>query len=422
MAALPGPDGIRRFALVVWASIGTILLAAFALWIANQIRIIWLPLAFGGGLVLLLNPIVRGLQRVAIPRVVGTFVAFVLMVGVLVAVGFLVVPPIRQQAADFAAQLPTIYDELVLFLQQTGDQLGFELGPVWTSERLQEWISDPAHQEQIQQLLGGFGSGAGRILRGVAESVVVLLLAPVIAIYILIDLPRMKALAVELTPPRLREEAIYVGRQVARALGAFVRGQLLVAFIVGVLSSALLYVLEVPFWLIIGMVAGFLNLVPFVGPVAGGALAALVSLVSGHLTDALLAVAGFTLIQQFDNHVVTPLVQRARVRLSPLTIVLALVVGGSVAGFLGVLVAVPVVTVFRIVVGHLWRTRVLGESWEQASEAMIEETPPPERMARMRRRPNQPKLFDTAELPPVVAPEGDEPQPGEVADAPRPSR
>jgi hypothetical protein len=86
------------------------------------------------------------------------------------------------------------------------------------------------------------------------------------------------------------------------------------------------------------------------------------------------------------------------VNLSPLVIVLALIVGGSVAGLLGVLVAVPAVTVVRIVAGHLWRTRVLGESWAEASEKMIEVTPPPERLVVIRRRTAQPRLFDTAEL------------------------
>jgi len=92
-------------------------------------------------------------------------------------------------------------------------------------------------------------------------------------------------------------------------------------------------------------------------------------------------------------------VQRARVNLSPLVIVLALVIGGSIAGLPGVLVAVPITAAFRIVAGHLWRTRMLGESWREASEHMIEITPPPERIAGIRRRAtDQTRLFDTQEI------------------------
>jgi predicted PurR-regulated permease PerM len=174
---------------------------------------------------------------------------------------------------------------------------------------------------------------------------------------------------------------------------------LLVAFIVGLAGSLGLWILDIPFWLIIGILSGILNLVPFAGPVVGGALAALVALLDGSLTKALIAVVIFTLIQQLDNHVITPLVQRARVQLSPMVIVLALIIGGSLAGLLGVLVAVPLTAAIRIIVGHLWRTRILGQSWAEASERMIERTPPPERIAGIRRRhpAGQQKLFDTAE-------------------------
>jgi hypothetical protein len=97
------------------------------------------------------------------------------------------------------------------------------------------------------------------------------------------------------------------------------------------------------------------------------------------------------------------MVQRTRVLLSPLVIVLALIVGGSVAGLLGVLVAVPMVAVVRIVAGHLWRTRVLGESWEEALDASIEVTQRPERLRARPRKLQEERLFDTAELRPTDA-------------------
>lgn len=123
---------------------------------------------------------------------------------------------------------------------------------------------------------------------------------------------------------------------------------------------------------------------------------------NGDPWQAVWAVVIFVAIQQVDNHVITPMIQRARVNLSPLVIVLALVIGGSVAGLLGVLVAVPLTAALRIVVGHLWRTRVLGQSWKEAAEAMIEITEPPERLARIsRKNPDQSRLFETKEILPV---------------------
>ncbi|HKY47027.1 MAG TPA: AI-2E family transporter [Acidimicrobiia bacterium] len=414
-------DKLRRASLVIWVSLGSLALIWIFLQIADSVRIIWLPLVFSAGLVFLLNPLVSALQRSRIPRIVGTFLAFLTLAALLVAAGFLLVPVVQQQSADFAEQLPNLYDTILEWLEETGRSLNLDVGPPPTLEVVQDWIQDPANQETIQQVIGNFGSFGGDLIRGVAELLAVLVLTPLLALYILIDLPRTKELATELVPPRHREEVVFVAGQVVTALGSFVRGQLLVAFIVGLAGSLSLWILDIPFWLIIGILSGILNLVPFAGPVVGGALAALVALLDGSLTKALIAVVIFTLIQQLDNHVITPLVQRARVQLSPMVIVLALIIGGSLAGLLGVLVAVPLTAAIRIIVGHLWRTRMLGQSWAEASERMIERTPPPERIAGIRRRhpAGQQKLFDTAEQGVIkVDPEASPPADVETAGNP----
>lgn len=405
MAELPVNDRLRRAALVIWASIGSLMLVGALMWVASQVRIIWLPLVFAGGLVVLLDPIVRSLRRIGIPRVLGVLFGFVVLGAILAATGFLVVPAVRAQAAEFGTALPALYDQLVATLRQAGDRFGIDLGPVWTSQTISDWISDPSNQTSLQDLIGGFGSGAGRLLRGITEVVAVLGLAPIFSFYLLLDLPRTKRLLLELTPPSIRDEVAFVTSQMGSALGAFVRGQLLVAAFVGTLSSIALWVFDLPFWLIIGIATGLLNLIPLVGPFFGATLAATVALVEGRPGAAVFIVVVFTLIQQIDNHVITPMVQRTRVRLSPLVIVLSLLAGGSLAGLLGVVVAVPSVTVLRIGLGHLWRTRVLGESWLEASEKMIETTDAPDRLKELqtRRRSAQTRLFDTTEMEPVDA-------------------
>lgn len=392
---------MRRVALTAWTVIGAFVILGVVAWAANQVRIIWLPLVFAVGLVIILDPIATAIQRAGIPRLIGTVFAFFVFAGFLVAIGFLAVPTIQTQAADFGKRLPVLYDETIQFLSEASDDLGVDLGPVWTSDTISDWIADPDNQETLQNLVGGFGSGAGRLIRGVAETVAIFVLAPVLAFYLLLDLPRTKRLAVELIPRSVRDEFQHVSTRVATAVAAFVRGQLLVAFIVGALSSGVLLLLDLPFWLIIGMAAGVLNLVPFVGPFVGGLLAVVVALVEGEPSKAALAVLLFTAVQQVDNHIITPMIQRTRVLLSPLVIVLALIVGGSVAGLLGVLVAVPLVAVIRIVAGHLWRTRMLGESWEEALDASIEVTQRPERLRARPRKLQDERLFDTAELRPT---------------------
>jgi predicted PurR-regulated permease PerM len=390
-------------ALIVWITVGLIALGWVFLIIGEAVRVIWLPLAFAAGLVFLLEPVVRVFDRLRLPRPIGAVLSFLVLLAVVVAVGALVWPTVQAQGAELILQLPDLYVSVVDWLREAGVALGLDIEEFLSQQAIEAWLRDPANQATIQELLFGFGAGAGIVLRGVAETIAVIGLAPVLAIYLLIDLERFKSNSLELTPPRHRNEMAYVSGEVGTAMGSFVRGQLLVAFLVGVASSIGMWAIDLPFWLLIGIVAGFLNLIPFLGPIVGGALAALVALLNGDPWQAFWAVLIMIGVQQVDNHVITPMIQRARVNLSPLVIVLALIVGGSLAGLLGVLVAIPATAAIRIVIGHLWRTRVLGQSWEEASEAMIEMTDPPERLARLSRRsPSQSRLFDTQELTTVA--------------------
>lgn len=385
--------------MLVWTIVGLVALGWVFLLVAEAVRVIWLPVAFGAGLVFLLDPMVQMFERLRMPRLVGALLALLILIAVIVAVGALVWPTLQEQGTAFAQQLPDLYVEIVNWLRETATRFGLNIDDFLSQQAIEEWLRDPANQETIQNLLLGFGAGAGVVLRGVAETIAVIGLAPILAIYILMDKNRFQTTALELTPPKYRPEAAYVGGELGTAMGSFVRGQLLVALLVGIGSSIGMWAIDLPFWLLVGIIAGFLNLIPFLGPVVGGALAALIALLNGDPWQAVWAVAIMVLVQQLDNHLITPMVQRARVNLSPLVIILALIVGGSLAGLLGVLVAIPVTAAVRIVVGHLWRTRILGQSWQEASEAMIELTEPPERFARMgRRSPDQSRLFDTQEM------------------------
>lgn len=406
-------ERLRQAALITWIAVGALVLGFVFLRVADSIRVIWLPVAFAFGLVFLLEPAVKVFERLRVPRAFGSILAFLVLVALIVAGFALLYPTIRDQAVAFASQLPDLYASVTGWLRGIGGSLGIDVDSMLSQNTIEQWLNDPANQETVQQLLFGFGAGAGQVIRGVTEAVAVIGLAPVLALYMLIDLERFKANAVGLTPPRHQEEVTYVASEVGLALGSFVRGQLLVAVIVGIASSLALWIIDLPFWLLIGILAGFLNLIPFLGPIVGGALAVLVALLNGDPWQAVWAVVAFVIIQQIDNHLITPMIQRTRVNLSPLVIVLALVVGGTLAGLLGVLVAVPLAAAIRIIVGHLWRTRVLGQSWKEAGEAMIETTEPPERLARLSRRgPGQRRLFDTQEMRALTADDLDPSQGG----------
>ena len=286
-------DRLKRLALIVWTAVGVLALGYVFLYIAGSVRVIWLPIAFAAGLVFLLEPMVRVFQRMRMPRVLAVILSFLVVVAVILAVAALVLPTIRVQAQELGKQLPDLYLSGIDWLREAGAKVGVNIDDVLSQQAIEDWLNDPANQETVQNLLLGFGAGAGQVIRGVTEAFAVLVLAPVLAIYILIDLERFKASSLGMTPPRHREETAFVAGEVSTAMGSFVRGQFLVALIVGIASSFGMWLIDLPFWLIIGILAGFLNLIPFLGPVVGGALAALVALLNGDVTQAIWAVVIF---------------------------------------------------------------------------------------------------------------------------------
>ena len=375
-------ERLRRLGITSWSIAGVALVVAGIVWLLYLLRILWPPLVLAGAVVYLMSPLVDRMQKWRIHRLVGSFVSYLLFLGLGVLFGFLVVPIIGDQLAEFSDQIPQLVDDIGVFLVDLGERLGLSVGAGSALETLQEWLSDFTNQENIQQML----SQVGTFARAGLDVLIILALGPVLAFYILVELPGFKERSRLLVPERARPEVVHVVSQVARVVGGFVRGQLLVALIVGILSSVGLALLGVPFWLLIGLIAGFLNVIPFIGPFAGGFLAAVVSLVFRDVPTALWSVVMFTAVQQFDNHVISPNVLRSRVQLNPVFILLALLLGSSIGGFFGLLVAVPVAAAVRVIVGHLWRTRVLGESWDEAAQAMITEYEPPTRESLVGRR------------------------------------
>lgn len=349
-------DGLRRAGLGAWAILGILLLVAVGLLLLYQIRVIFPPLVLALVLIYLLNPVVTRLQRARIPRWLGTIAIYLLFIGTLVAVISLLVPPMQDQLSDLGKRLPELRQDAT----RAVEQLAGKLGPSIRKDVGQ--IADAVQTEII--------SGAGQLARfglGALHLVLIFVLAPVLALYLLIDLPRLQRSFVDHLPARYRDEWLMLLKKCGATVGGFFRGQLLVALVVGALSSVALAVIGIPFWLPIGMLVGFFNIIPFVGPVLGGAVAVIVAAVDGGLSRALLAAGAMLLVQQTDNHLISPKIMGRALKLHPVTVILALLAGGTLAGLWGMLIAVPATGVAKVLLTHYYSTHVLGEPRAPAS-------------------------------------------------------
>lgn len=369
-------DHIRRAGSAAWAIVGLTAVLVILGLVAWWLRVIWPPLIFAGAIVFILNPVVTWLsERIDVRRSVATGLTYLGLIVALVGIGFALSPIIGSQASELSEQWPEIRADVE---EQIDD---------WAarSEEDDWFIKVPTVAEIEEQMNGTEEADLGETLdtvREVGAKVfhvgIIFVLAPIIAFYLLVDLPHIRKVAEDLIPTRARPEVLLVGHRLNAAIGGFFRGQLMVAFIVGVMVSIPLAIIGLPFWIIVGMIAGLFNMIPLIGPWVGGVPGVLIALTAGDgMGQAIAVVAVMVGAQQIDNHFITPLVMRRAVHLHPAVVMLALLAGGTIGGFLGLLLAVPITAVLKILVGHLWRTWVLGEPLEEiAREWAVEDAEP----------------------------------------------
>jgi len=186
-------------------------------------------------------------------------------------------------------------------------------------------------------------------------SVVVLItqlaILPFIMFFLLKDGRRIKKGFINLAPNRYFEFTLNVLHKTDVQLGNYLRGQFIASSVVALLSIAALWLLKVDYFVLIGLFAGLTNMIPYLGPVTGATVAALISVVTtGNFDTVLPIIVAFVIIQAIDNVGVSPLVLARNVKLHPLLILLTLILAGKFFGFLGLLLAVPVTAVLKVFV------------------------------------------------------------------------
>ena len=361
----------RRIGVYSWATIGALILILLGAYVLIEGRVIFAPLFLALIVVIVLNPFVTALQQRGVHRLIGAAIAFLGLLAALVVIGLIVVPSIVDQARGFGTEFPLIYDQLIEQVVSFGDRFGLDPS-LWSYDQVLEYLNDPANQDTILSLVF---DRLGTLTTGIFEFILIFILGPVVAFYVLIDLPNVQQRLLDMVPERNRAETAYVGRRLNSAVGGFLRGQLVVAIIVGVMLSFGYWLIDLPFWMLIGMVGGVLNIVPFLGPWVGGILGVAIALTTTDVSTAVWAVVVAVVVQQIDNNFVSPSVLRATVRLHPAVTLLVLVLAGAIAGFWGIVIAVPLTAALKIVSGYWWRTRILEQTPSDAAESMFIEPP-----------------------------------------------
>lgn len=327
-----------------------------------------------GLIALLLNPFVSLLRRARFPRGLAVLTVMVCVVLVVTAIGFLLSNPISDQVSAFQRNVPGIVDDANASLadfQTWLDRNGVEV-------RVQE-----EGQTAFQTLGNNLSRGSGELvsftsdaLQILVEASIALILVIVLSVYMLLYGERIGQAVRSVVPRGDGTPEDDFPSRIQAAVFGYVRGQLLFSSIMGTSAGVLLWVMGSlgifpegkTYAVAFGAWYGFAELIPYVGPAIGAFPPVMIALFSGEPLDALWLVIAFTALQQIEGHIVAPTVFSQALRINPLLVIFALLLGGQLYGFLGAFIALPIAAILRETTVYL-RRHVRLEPWDLPSVA-----------------------------------------------------
>jgi len=347
------------------------------LWGIYELRAVLTPVFFAFLIAYALDPLVDRLEAWKLPRALAIVVLLAVFGGLVFLFLILVMPGVVREMATFGAELPKIARALVRDWEPVLESYGIPV-PHSLAEAAEQLGNDA--EGMAQRAMGPAATVLEWIVGGTANAisaVVGLLVVPVFAFYLLYDFDRMMAALRELVPVRARDGVFEVFTEIDDVLGQFVRGQLLVMLCLAVLYAVGYSLVGVRLAIPIGIIAGLLAFIPYVGGAVALGLALLMCALSFQGWQQIgLVVIVYGAVQVLEGFVITPKIVGDSVGLSSVWVLFALMVGGEIFGFLGVLLAVPAAAVAKIFVvrgvdsyrSSSWFAETTGDTLVDAGE------------------------------------------------------
>ena len=279
-----------------------------------------------------LSPIVDAWSR-RINRLAAIALIYVLILAVLTLIGIIVIPPFVIQLQDLSHTLPNYAEKIVPALGNMRELVNLS----------QQGLSEIA--QHVSSLTTGFFSATLGFFSGIIAFVTII----VLSFYLLIEEHGTKKFILSYLPLENREQVVLIVQKIGRKMGGWLRGQLMLSCIIGIVDWIGLSLLGVDFALTFGVWAGVTELIPYVGPVIGAIPAVILAFTISPLIG-ILALALYILVQQIEANILVPKIMQRAVGLSPVIIILALLIGAKVSGLIGIIIAIPVAAAVSVII------------------------------------------------------------------------
>lgn len=326
-----------------------VILGAYFLY---TVRIILPPFVLAIVLAYLLNPLVTNLEKKGFDRTLAILVVYAT---VLVTLTFVIVyafPLIAKEIDRFSKTVPV----LTVQIQESITNFYETYQKIQIPESLRQVIDDTISSME-QFLISSLDALAERVI-GIFSGMIIILISPILAFYFLKDKNIFVERIMGLFPIMLRRELAQLWKEIDRVLTKFIRGHLLVALLVGLMMALGLTIIDVPFAILLGIISGLLDLIPYFGPVLGTLPAFIMALLDSPI-KAFYVLILMIIVQQIESNILSPKILGESVGLHPLTVIFVVLAGGHLFGFLGLLIAVPITAVTRIIVNY-WVDKIMN--------------------------------------------------------------
>ncbi|PIR28067.1 hypothetical protein COV39_01045 [Candidatus Berkelbacteria bacterium CG11_big_fil_rev_8_21_14_0_20_40_23] len=320
---------------ISWVSILKVITALLAVWLVWSVQDIIILFFIVLVLVAALSPVVDFWSK-KINRALATSLVYLLILACLVLIGFVIIPPVATQVRSLSYDLPYLSKQIFPVFGAWRDVIDF------STQSLTSLAS------QLQTVSSSIYSTTVGFIGGVVGVFTVL----VLTFYLLLEEQGAKNFLHKYLPIQNRETYIEIMQKVGLKMGAWMRGQLFLALVVGVIDFAGLIIIGVPYALTLAVWAGLTEIIPYIGPVLGAIPAIIIALTISPI-QGLLVLIFFIVVQQVESNFLVPKIMQKAVGLSPVIIILVLLIGGKLAGILGIILAVPVAATIGVFVQEL---------------------------------------------------------------------
>lgn len=336
----------RQALLLGLKLIGFLVVFRVFLWVLPYASHILTPLIISVLVAFLLNPVMKFLERKGLSRMVAVLTILGVLTILIVVLGCLLFPVVVNEVQSIAKGLEN----------KTPIQM-FERLKTFLESRI-PYLSNPEISQRVmskaEALFYGLLNKSIRSIPGIFSGIITFVLIPFMAFFFLKDGSRIKRSLIQMVPNRYFEMSLDLISKIEKQLGSYIRGQMLVSLVIGTLSVIALYILDVPYYFFIGVIAGLANMIPYFGPITGAVVAVIVNFIAkGTLAAVLSVVAAFVIIRLIDDTLVSPNILARSVEIHPLMVIVAIFIGGEMFGLLGLLLCIPVASIIKVTVKEL---------------------------------------------------------------------